>query len=61
MAHALLPLNQLYILYSNRAYIRNTSARGEDSRKTERNQMKGRRSGMKIMSNECMVSVLKTR
>ena len=39
-----------------REYIKNISARGEDRKKTEENQMKGRRSGMKITSNECMVS-----
>ena len=32
----------------------------KERKKTEENEMKGRISGMKITSNECMVSVLET-
>ena len=42
-------------------YIKNMSARGDERKKTEENQMKGRTNGMKITSNECIVSVLETR
>ena len=35
--------------------------RGEERKKTEENQMKGRRSGMQTTSNECMESVLEAR